>query len=108
MLIRVQENDDWIVDYDTDNHLYKVSYFEDYHFVDQCRFNCCEERSITSAEAIGLYYKTLIRGASEYARYIKENYPDGIFPSEIHDSLKDYCKQYGNIIEVGNKTFIDF
>ena len=61
MLIRVQENADWIVDYDTDNHLYKVSYFEDYHFVDQCRFNCCEERSITSAEAIGLYYKTLIR-----------------------------------------------
>lgn len=37
-LIRISENDNWIVDYETDSRTYRVSYFEDGHFVDQCRF----------------------------------------------------------------------
>lgn len=37
-LIRILESDDWIVDYETDSKTYRVSYFEDGHFVDQCRF----------------------------------------------------------------------
>lgn len=37
-LMRISESDDWIVDYDTDAGIYRVSYFEDGHFVNQCKF----------------------------------------------------------------------
>ena len=37
-LIRISESDNWIVDYETDSRTYRVSYFEDGHFVDQCKF----------------------------------------------------------------------
>lgn len=37
-LIRISESDNWIVDYETDSKTYRVSYFEDSHFVDQCKF----------------------------------------------------------------------
>lgn len=37
-LIRISESDNWIVDYETDSKTYRVSYFEDGHFVDQYRF----------------------------------------------------------------------
>ena len=37
-LIRISESDNWIVDYDTEFGIYRVSYFEDGHFVDQCKF----------------------------------------------------------------------
>jgi hypothetical protein len=37
-LVRISENDDWVVDYETDSKTYRVSYFEDGHFVDQCKF----------------------------------------------------------------------
>lgn len=37
-LIRISENDNWIVDYETDSKTYRVSYFEDGYFVDQCKF----------------------------------------------------------------------
>lgn len=42
MLIRIMDNDNWIVDYDTEQNLYKVSFFENGHFVDQCRFQPME------------------------------------------------------------------
>lgn len=42
-LIRILESDDWIVDYETDSKTYRVSYFEDGHFVDQCRFEPYKE-----------------------------------------------------------------
>ena len=39
MYIRILENDDWIVEYDAENHRYRVGYFQDYHFVDQILFD---------------------------------------------------------------------
>ena len=44
-LIRISESDDWIVDYETDSKTYRVSYFEDGHFVDQCRFEPYKDES---------------------------------------------------------------
>ncbi len=53
-LIRISESDDWIVDYDTERGMYRVSYFEDGHFVDQHRFDCYEEKEVTNkTELIG-------------------------------------------------------
>ena len=37
-LIRISESDNWIVDYETDSTTYRVRYFEDGHFVNQCKF----------------------------------------------------------------------
>ena len=50
-LIRISESDDWIVDYETDSKTYRVSYFEDGHFVDQCKFGeyRVEDHSIRNA-----------------------------------------------------------
>ena len=39
MYIRILENDDWVVDYDIENHRYRVSYFQDCHFVDEVWFD---------------------------------------------------------------------
>lgn len=43
-LIRISESDNWIADYNTERGMYKVSYFENGHFVDQYRFDCYEEK----------------------------------------------------------------
>ena len=38
-IIRILENDNWIVDYDIEKKKYRVSYFEDSHFVDEIWFD---------------------------------------------------------------------
>lgn len=38
-LIRILETDNWIIDYDIESKLYRVSYFEDNHFKDDCWFS---------------------------------------------------------------------
>lgn len=43
-LIRILENDDWVVDYDKENRKYRVSYFEDFHFKDEIWFDAYEEK----------------------------------------------------------------
>lgn len=102
-LIRVSESDDWIVDYDKERGMYRVSYFEDNHFVDEHWFDCYEERELSSNEAIlHLYWKTFIRGAAELAEYMRGNYRNGIYQSDITDILKEFCKQYGELKEINN------
>ena len=39
MYIRILENDDWIVEYDIENNIYRVGYFQDNHFVDEVWFD---------------------------------------------------------------------
>ena len=45
-LIRISERDGWVVDYDRDRGMYRVSYFEDCHFVDECWFDAYEEKEV--------------------------------------------------------------
>lgn len=45
-LIRISESDDWIVDYDRERGMYRVSYFEDGHFKDKYWFDCFEEKEL--------------------------------------------------------------
>ena len=37
-MIKILENDNWTVDYSPKRDMYRVSYFEDGHFVDECWF----------------------------------------------------------------------
>ena len=100
-LIRISESYDWIVDYDRERGMYRVSYFEDCHFKDECWFDCYEERELSSHETIlHLYWKTFIRGAAELTEFMRKNYRNGIFPSEMTDILKEFCKQFGDIKEI--------
>ena len=45
-LIRISESDDWIVDYDRERGMYRVSYFQDNHFVDEHWFDSFEEKEL--------------------------------------------------------------
>lgn len=45
-MIRISESDDWIVDYDKGRGMYRVSYFQDNHFVDEYWFDAYEEREL--------------------------------------------------------------
>ena len=42
-LIRISENDDWVIDYDPERKMYRVSKFEDYHFKDEYWFEAYKE-----------------------------------------------------------------
>ena len=43
MLIRILEQQDWCVDYDKEHNVYRASYFQDNHFVDECLFDAYKE-----------------------------------------------------------------
>ena len=102
-LIRISESDDWIVDYDRNLGMYRVSYFEDNHFVDEHWFDACEERELSSNEVmLHLYWKTFLRGAAELTEYMRKNYHNGIFPSDMTDILKEFCRQFGELKEINN------
>jgi hypothetical protein len=51
-LIKVFENDDFVIDYDKENGRYRVSYFEDYHFKDECWFDEYKEEKRSLQEVI--------------------------------------------------------
>ena len=39
MYTRILDTDDWVIEYDAENNRYRVSYFQDYHFVDEVLFD---------------------------------------------------------------------
>ena len=45
-LIRIWETDKWVVDYDKEREMYRVSYFEESHFVDEEWFYGYEKKEI--------------------------------------------------------------
>lgn len=47
-LIRISETDDWTVDYDRERGMYRVSYFQDYMYIDEHWFDAYEERELDS------------------------------------------------------------
>lgn len=49
-LIRISESDDWIVDYDRERGMYRVSYFEGNHFKDEYWFDCFEEKEVSAKD----------------------------------------------------------
>ena len=44
--MRISESKDWIVDYDKERGMYRVSYFEDNHFVDECFFDTYGDKEV--------------------------------------------------------------
>lgn len=44
MYIKILDTDDWVIEYDAENNQYRVSYFQDYHFVDEVLFDAYGEK----------------------------------------------------------------
>lgn len=102
-LIRISESDDWIVDYDRERRMYRVSYFEDGHFKDEHWFYCFEERELQPIDKhMYDYASAYVKGASEFIQYVDDCYgmwvPVSAF--EMRDMLKDFLKCIGTVKEI--------
>ena len=88
-LIRISESDDWIVDYDRERGMYRVSYFEDSHFKDEYWFDCFEEREVPPTQALENHdykvfkntanledytYEQVIAAIDDFHKMVSENY----------------------------------
>ena len=51
-VITISYTDDWVVDYDKNRGMYRVSYFQDNHFVDEHWFDAFEEREVSNKTKI--------------------------------------------------------
>jgi hypothetical protein len=61
-LIRISESDGWIVDYDRVRGMYRVSYFEDNHFLDEFwfdAFDAYEENEVTNKTELIRYLQVV-------------------------------------------------
>ncbi len=100
-LIRVSESQDFTVDYDREYGMYRVGILKNGKCVESYWFDCYEERELSSNEEwLRFYFKAYLRGAAELIEYMRKNYPNGVFPSEMTDVLKEFCKQFGEIKEL--------
>lgn len=45
-LVTISYTDDWIVEYDKSRGMYRISYFQDNHFVDEHWFDAYEEKEV--------------------------------------------------------------
>lgn len=74
-IVRIHESDDFVVDYDKNRSMYRVSYFEDGHFVDECWFDAYkQEYQLTfNEEEISEYIlKTLNPSKTPYHKECRE------------------------------------
>ena len=89
-MIRISESEDFIVDYDRERGMYRVSVFNNGHFQDECWFDCYEERELNSNE--GMIYIT----QKEYNELLEYKYMyEKLF--QINLTIPDYyeCKWIG-------------
>lgn len=45
-VVTISYTDDWVIDYDKSRGMYRVSYFQDNHFVDEHWFDAYEEKEV--------------------------------------------------------------
>ena len=71
-LIRVFEDETFVIDYDKDNKRYRASYFVNNHWVDECWFDAYEEQEISLSKALERYNLVECRMTDEEFKEIKE------------------------------------
>lgn len=102
-LIRIVESDDWFVDYDRESGMYRVTYFEDNHFVDECWFDAYEEKEVE--------IKDISQPIKKFEKYVDDNvWWCGYCPKcgqmlnynhadEDRDNRKQHCWKCGQLVE---------
>ena len=103
-LFRISESDDWVVDYDRERGMYRVSYFQDGHFVAEHWFDCFEERELSSIERhIYDYTSAYVKGAANFMQYVKKYYENDVeivIPPPLEFLLITFCEQFGTVREM--------
>lgn len=102
-LIRISESDDWIVDYDRERGMYRVSYFEDYHFKDEHWFDAFEEREVDTRNVPypvkrwehwdGKTWSADI--CPNCGKVLSYNFGD----NDVENNRKQYCYQCGQLCD---------
>ena len=52
IMIRISEQENWCVDYDPERGMYRVTYFENNHYVDECCFDAYEDKEVKERKKI--------------------------------------------------------
>lgn len=89
-VVIILDTDDWIVDYDRNRGMYRVSVFEDNHFQDECWFDAYEDKE---CKHLGYWYKEendCVILCSNCKERLDLRYPDG---TEVQ--YLDYCPSCG-------------
>lgn len=87
------QNDDFIVDYNEATNEYRVSYFEDNHFVDDCKFSAFVRHGRWYEEDSTDAYGSPIYRCSHCNRTVADNYI----------SLHKYCLHCGARMDGGRE-----
>ena len=75
-VVRIDISDDFVVDYDKSRGMYRVSFFEDGHFLDECWFDAYEDKEVDDRiEKIIEFLESL-----KYYLNISNNLPDYLTP----------------------------
>ena len=107
--VRILESDDWIIDYDREKRKYRVSYFEDFHFVDEIWFDTYEDREVRDKEIA-----TPIKRFDGYYRDIQRSWWAGNCPrcnqmisynfnGDVYNK-KQYCWKCGQLIDFKDES----
>ena len=67
-IVRIDISDDWIVDYDKSRGMYRVSYFEDGRFVDECWFDAYEDKEVDNR------VEKIIKKLEQHKEMLKEEF----------------------------------
>lgn len=110
--VRILESDDWIVDYDKEKNKYRVSYFEDFHFVDEIWFDAYENKEVDKIE---LEKDHSIFPKVPEPEVVTEHWFEGLmknktkkeiqrFSEEVLANRNNNCYKYGQLIEFFEQT----
>jgi hypothetical protein len=86
-----QEGDSWFIDYDKDRGMYRASYFQDNHFVDECWFDAYEDRECD--DRVRQIINKLINLKLGFATKCKHKYLDVKGIEYFIDKLINYIKE---------------
>lgn len=90
-LIRIKEDDNWAIDYDREHGMYRVSYFEDGHFVNEYWFDAYDNKEIIVMTNLIDYLERVKQSGQKMlgnTKYLKKS-QFGKFMDTLIDKIKN-------------------
>ena len=101
-LIRVFENETFVIDYDKENKRYRASYFEDNHYQDECWFDEYEDKEMSLSEALEKYNLVECKMTDEEFKEVVDK-----FNSIGYTSFQLSSEEIGKYIEQAKQDLIE-